>query len=285
MPLRLIPSSRPFHILASCSSSSSPRLGFIMEEKRKLLNGPQSELMSLMMSGDPGISAFREEDNIFCWKGTITGSKDTVKFETGCPHPNVDIYGIICLDILQNKWSSAYDVRSEDYTAFYTEPSWRQQHCGKIKKCTVSEVKVIEGRGTTIDVVLVNGVLHEGEQIVVCGMQGPIVTTVRALLTPHPMKELRVKWENIVPRDCHKLKIETAVSSLRTAIGGENAAEIKSKLDAANKAVSKIGEHMSKGSGGGASGGSQGGDQPPEADFLYLDQSPKVFSFYRSEMD
>lgn len=55
------------------------------------------------------------------------------------------------------------------------------------------EVKVIEGLGTTIDVVLVNGVLHEGDTIVVCGLQGPIKTSIRALLTPHPMKELRVK--------------------------------------------------------------------------------------------
>jgi ubiquitin-conjugating enzyme E2 C len=76
------------------------------------------------MSGDSGISAFPEEDNIFLWKGTITGSKDTVfegtdyklslsfpndypfkapkvKFETTCFHPNVDLHGNICLDILQ----------------------------------------------------------------------------------------------------------------------------------------------------------------------------------------
>ena len=52
---------------------------------------------------------------------------------------------------------------------------------------------MIEGLGTTIDRVLLNGKLHQGDKIVVCGMEGPIVTTIRALLTPHPMKELRVK--------------------------------------------------------------------------------------------
>ncbi|KAM1657108.1 hypothetical protein ACFXTN_041444 [Malus domestica] len=64
-----------------------------------------------------------------------------------------------------------------------------------VEKLTFSSkmVKVTEGHGTTIGIVLVNGVLHEGDQIVVCGMQGPIVTTIRALLTPHSMKELHVK--------------------------------------------------------------------------------------------
>ncbi|VFQ60322.1 unnamed protein product [Cuscuta campestris] len=86
-------------------------------------------------------------------------------------------------------------------------------------QCTVLEVKVIEGHGTTIDVVLVNGVLHEGDQIVICGTQGePIVTTIRALLTPHPMKELRVKGTYL-----HHKEIKAAQGIKITAQGLEHA--------------------------------------------------------------
>lgn len=35
-----------------------------------------------------------------------------VKFLTSCFHPNVDNQGFICLDILKDKWSALYDVRS-----------------------------------------------------------------------------------------------------------------------------------------------------------------------------
>ena len=73
----------------------------------------------------------------------------------------------------------------------------------------------------------VHGELHEGDTIVVCGMQGPIVTTIRTLLTPHPMKELRVKNEYV-----HHKSIEASMavalppmtSSLQAAMGVKIAA-------------------------------------------------------------
>jgi len=38
----------------------------------------QSELMTLMMSGDQGISAFPDGDNLLSWIGTVEGPKDSV---------------------------------------------------------------------------------------------------------------------------------------------------------------------------------------------------------------
>ncbi|KAL0690553.1 hypothetical protein Bca4012_090231 [Brassica carinata] len=125
----------PAETTPAATGSKQPAPPAKTVDSQSVLKRLQSELMGLMMGGDPGISAFPEEDNIFCWKGTITGSKDTVfegteyrlslafsndypfkppkvKFETCCFHPNVDLYGNICLDILQDKWSSAYDVRT-----------------------------------------------------------------------------------------------------------------------------------------------------------------------------
>eukprot|EP01083_Nonionella_stella_P255310 876476_1 len=70
----------------------------------------------------------------------------------------------------------------------------RLQYISEVE-CTVLEVKMTAGLGATIDVVLSNGVLKMGSTIVVCGMNGPIVTQIRALLLPAPLAEMRVKGE------------------------------------------------------------------------------------------
>lgn len=95
----------------------------------------QGELRQLMVNGDSEATAFPKNDDLFDWVGTIKGSAGTVYegltfkisikfpqdypfsaprivFCTPCFHPNVDSHGNICLDILKEKWSAAYTVRT-----------------------------------------------------------------------------------------------------------------------------------------------------------------------------
>jgi len=96
----------------------------------------QTELMQLMCSPAPGISAFPSADgNLFSWIATILGPDDTpyagltfklsfafppnypykapeVLFKTPIYHPNVDFSGRICLDILKDKWTAAYNIQT-----------------------------------------------------------------------------------------------------------------------------------------------------------------------------
>ncbi|KAB5584828.1 ubiquitin-conjugating enzyme/RWD-like protein [Coniochaeta sp. 2T2.1] len=96
----------------------------------------QTELMQLMTSPAPGVSAFPGADgNLLSWNATIEGPDDTpysgltfklsfefpsnypyvpptVLYKTPIYHPNVDFSGRICLDILKDKWTPAYNIQS-----------------------------------------------------------------------------------------------------------------------------------------------------------------------------
>ncbi|KAG9318146.1 ubiquitin-conjugating enzyme/RWD-like protein [Chiua virens] len=113
-------------LVPSRTSQKSAASGSTIDGPGSVTKRLSSELMSLMMSSSPGISAFPKNDsNLFEWAGTIEGAPGTIyagltfrisisfpsnypytapaiKFDTPCYHPNVDIQsGAICLDILQ----------------------------------------------------------------------------------------------------------------------------------------------------------------------------------------
>ena len=58
---------------------------------------------------------------------------------------------------------------------------------------TVLEVKEERGLGTTLDVILYDGTLSIGDEIAVATQDDVMVTKVRSLLKPRPMKEILVE--------------------------------------------------------------------------------------------
>lgn len=58
---------------------------------------------------------------------------------------------------------------------------------------TVLEVKEEKGLGTTLDVILYDGIISVGDEIGIAGSEGAVSTKVRALLQPRPMKEILVE--------------------------------------------------------------------------------------------
>ncbi|GLG99676.1 Uncharacterized protein GBIM_06087 [Gryllus bimaculatus] len=125
----------PHYTAPSAPSKTNEENQNISKDNHAVSKRLQKELMVLMMNPDQSVSAFPEGENLFKWVGTITGAAGTVyegltyklslefphsypysapvvRFTTPCYHPNVDHAGNICLDILKEKWSALYDVRT-----------------------------------------------------------------------------------------------------------------------------------------------------------------------------
>jgi len=90
-------------------------------------------------------------------------------------------------------------------------------------QATVLEVKAIPGLGTTIDIVLVNGRLKEGQTMILAGTEGPVVTQIKTLLTPSKMQDLRVKSTYVEHKEIQAAQgVKIAAKELDKAIAGLN---------------------------------------------------------------
>jgi translation initiation factor 5B len=87
---------------------------------------------------------------------------------------------------------------------------------------TILEVKEERGLGTTIDVILYDGIIKRGDTIVVGSRGTPIMTKVKALLRPHSLDEMRdprEKFKN-VNEVYAAFGVKIAAPGLENAISG-----------------------------------------------------------------
>ena len=80
---------------------------------------------------------------------------------------------------------------------------------------TVLEVKEEKGLGTTIDAIIYNGIIKEGDKIVLGGKDKPFVTNVRALLKPKPLDEIREPSDRF-----NNVKVAAAACGLKIVAPG-----------------------------------------------------------------
>lgn len=83
----------------------------------------------------------------------------------------------------------------------------------------VLEVKELIGLGTTVAVILYDGVLKKGDSVVVGGLDKPVVTKVKAILMPKPLDEMRSPEDKFMAVD----EVKAAAGVLIVAHGLEDA--------------------------------------------------------------
>jgi len=106
---------------------------------------------------------------------------------------------------------------------------------------SVLEVKGVKGLGTTIDVIIYDGIVRCGDYLIIGGKE-PIVTKIKALLRPPVLKELRIekKFESV--EEIHAAAgIKISAPDLENVIAGSPIVCVsnKSDIEGAKKSVQK----------------------------------------------
>ncbi|MCK4521434.1 MAG: translation initiation factor IF-2 [Nanoarchaeota archaeon] len=114
-------------------------------------------------------------------------------------------------------------------------------------KATILEVKEEKGVGKSLDVILYDGTLKVNDIIVIGGIDKPIITKVKALFEPLPLKEMRDKKSKFMPLKEVKaatgvrisaLDIENVVAGMPLISSKQN--EIKKAEEQVQKEVDEV---------------------------------------------
>jgi len=111
----------------------------------------------------------------------------------------------------------------------------------KKSRGTVLEVKDVTGLGTTIDVIIYDGTMRVGDNLIIGGKE-PVVTRIKALLRPPALRELRVekKFESV--DEVHaSAGIKVSAPNLENVIAGSPIISVsdKSGIEEAKKIVQR----------------------------------------------
>ncbi|NUN11198.1 translation initiation factor IF-2, partial [Candidatus Micrarchaeota archaeon] len=85
-------------------------------------------------------------------------------------------------------------------------------------KASILEVREETGLGKTLDVILYDGVIREGDRIAFATFSGPVVSKVKALLKPKPLNDMRDPKQKFLP-------VESVIAASGVKISCEHADE------------------------------------------------------------
>jgi translation initiation factor 5B len=112
---------------------------------------------------------------------------------------------------------------------------------------TVLEVKEEIGLGTTINAIIYDGVLRSEDTIVIGGKEGPIISSIRSILLPQPLDEIRDprKKFNVIDEAPAASGVKIAAPNLEDAVAGAPLISVSGSMSL-EKAVDEVSSELER---------------------------------------